>query len=124
MSAIETVPTVLAESKAKEQSVSASEIRIHPSNRFVYSANRGHDTISVFRFDEKTGKLVLIENENARCATPRNFNIDPSGQWLLCGGQDSHTLGVFAIDQKTGELAYNRSIVHAPSAICVLFGHE
>jgi 6-phosphogluconolactonase len=124
MTAMETIPTISEEAKAKEQFSSASEIRIHPNNRIVYAANRGHDTISVFGFDEKSGKLTLVEVENARCATPRNFNIDPSGQWLLCGGQDSHTLGVFAVNQETGELTYNRSIVHAPSAICVLFGHE
>lgn len=124
MKAIETVPTVSAAELAKEQSPSASEIRIHPSNKFVYSANRGHDTISVFRFDENTGKLTPVERENARCATPRNFNLDPTGRWLLCGGQDSHTLGVFEVNQETGELAFNRSIVHSPAAICVLFGNE
>jgi 6-phosphogluconolactonase len=122
MKVIETVPTVSPAELAKEQTSSASEIRIHPSNKFVYSANRGHDTISVFRFDENKGKLTLVERENARCATPRNFNLDPSGRWLLCGGQDSHTLGVFAVNQETGELTFNRSIVHSPAAICVLFG--
>lgn len=124
MKPLATVPTVPSEELAKEQAKSASEIRVHPNNKFVYSANRGHDTISVFRFDDKTGKLTVVERENARCATPRNFNLDPTGQWLVCGGQDSHTLGVFAINQQTGELSYNRSIVHSPAAICVLFGHE
>ncbi|MCA9084845.1 MAG: beta-propeller fold lactonase family protein, partial [Planctomycetaceae bacterium] len=53
-------------------------------------------------------------------ATPRNFNIDPSGKWLLAAGQDSHTLASFEINQESGELTYNRSVVHAPSCICVL----
>lgn len=121
---LETVPAVPAEEQAREQAVSASEIRVHPSGKFVYSANRGHDTITAFRFDEASGKLTVIEREHVRGATPRNFNIDPSGRWLLAAGQDSHTLAAFAINQENGELTYNRSCVFAPSAICVLFGPE
>lgn len=118
---IETVPRYLL---AKEQFKSCSEVRVHPSGKFLYAANRGHDTITAFRIDADTGELSFIERENVRGATPRNFNIDPSGKWLLAAGQDSSTLASFAIDGETGELTYNRSIVHAPICICVLFGHE
>ncbi len=124
MKAKQTIPTVPKEQLIKEQFKSASEIRVHPNGRFVYSANRGHDTITAFRVDDATGQLTVIEREHVRGATPRNFNINPSGKWLLAAGQDSHTLASFAIDQETGELTYNRNVVHAPSAICVLFSHE
>ncbi len=124
MTAKQTIATVPQEQLAKEKFKSASEIRVHPSGRFVYSANRGHDTITVFRVDPETGKLAVVEVEPVRGATPRNFNIDPSGRWLLAAGQDSHTLASFEINQDTGELTYNRNVVFAPSAICVLFGHE
>lgn len=124
MTAKQTIATVPAAELAKEQFKSASEIRVHPSGRFVYSANRGHDTITAFAVDQATGELSVIEVEPVRGATPRNFNLDPTGKWLLAAGQDSHTLAVFALDQETGELTYNRSIVHAPSAICVLMRPE
>ena len=120
----QTIPTVAKTLLAKELFKSASEIRVHPNGRFVYSANRGHDTITAFRVNQDTGELSVIEVENVRGATPRNFNLDPSGQWLLAAGQDSHTLAAFAVNQETGELTYNRSNVTAPSAICVLFEHE
>lgn len=124
MTARQTILTVPKDELVKEKFKSASEIRVHPSGQYVYSANRGHDTITAFRVNQDTGELVVIERENVRGATPRNFNIDPSGHWLLAAGQDSHTLACFEIDQRSGELAYNRSNVHAPSAICVLFQHE
>lgn len=124
MTAKQTIDTVPKSELAKEQFKSASEIRVHPSGKFVYSANRGHDTITAFKVDQQTGELSVIEVEHVRGATPRNFNLDPSGKWLLAGGQNSHTLASFAVDQQTGELTYNRSVVHAPSAICVLFEHE
>lgn len=124
MTAKQTLPTVPKEELDKEIFKSASEIRVHPNGRFVYSANRGHDSISVFAVDPKTGKLSVVEREFVRGATPRNFNLDPSGKWLLAGGQDSHTLAVFAVDSETGELTYNRSVISTPSPICVLFEHE
>lgn len=124
MTAVQTVETVPRDALAKEKFKSCSEIRVHPSGKFVYAANRGHDTVTAFRVDQESGNLTFIERENVRGATPRNFNIDPSGKWLLAAGQDSHTLASFEIDQATGELAYNRNVVIAPSCICVLFGHE
>ena len=124
MFAKQTIPSVPKEQLMEEPFNSASEIRVHPSGRFVYSANRGHDTITAYKVDPETGALSVIEREHVRGATPRNFNVDPTGQWLLAAGQDSHTLATFAIDPGTGALTYNRNVVHAPSAICVLFSHE
>ncbi|MCH1440375.1 MAG: lactonase family protein [Rubripirellula sp.] len=124
MIAKQTIPTIAPELLQKEIFKSASEIRVHPSGKYVYSANRGHDTITAFRVDQANGELSVIEVEPVRGATPRNFNLDPSGRWLLAAGQDSHTLAAFAINTDTGELTYNRSNVTAPSAICVLFQHE
>ncbi len=122
MTPFQTIPTVSEEAKAKEVTTSASEIRVHPSGKFVYAANRGHDTVTAFRIDETTGKLTLVEIEPIRGCWPRNFSLDPSGKWLLAAGQDSNTLAVFAIDAQTGELTYNRTMVMVPTPICVLFG--
>lgn len=121
MTAKQTLPTVPKEELAKEQFVSAAEICVHPSGKFVYASNRGHDTITAFRVNEQTGELTVVEREFIRGATPRNFNLDPSGTWLVAAGQDSHTLAAFVVDPATGELTYNRSIVFAPSPICVVF---
>ncbi len=114
------IPTVPQALLAKEQFKSCSEIRVHPSGQYVYAANRGHDTITAFKVDPMTGELLVVEVENARAVTPRNFNLTPDGRWELVGGQDSHTLAVFAVDAGTGELTYNRSVIHTPSPICVL----
>ncbi len=122
MTAVQTIPTVSDEAKAKEESVSASEIRVHPSGKFVFAANRGHDTITALRVEEETGKLSLIEVEPVRGSWPRNFNVDPSGKWLLAAGRDSQNIAVFAIDPHSGELTYTRNMVFVPTPICVLFG--
>ncbi len=123
MTLVETVPTVSSDAKAKERFVSAAEIRIHPSGKFVYASNRGHDTITAFARDESTGCLAKIECEPIRGSFPRNFNIDPSGRWLVAAGQVSNTLSVFEIDAATGELAFAQNVVNAPRPICVVFGY-
>jgi 6-phosphogluconolactonase len=122
MTALQTIATVPEEEKRKERTVSASEIRVHPSGRYVYAANRGHDTITAFRVDPDSGTLALIEREPVRGSHPRNFNIDATGRWLLAAGRDSNTVAVFEIDAKTGEMTYTGTSVMFPTPICVLFG--
>lgn len=116
----QTVPTLTEEQKAAEAFNSGSEVRVHPSGKFVYSANRGHDTITVFAVDQATGELSLVEREPVRGSWPRNFNLDPSGRWLLAAGRDSNTLAVFAIDQATGALGYKLETASVPAPICVV----
>ncbi len=121
MTPVQTIATLSEEVKAKETFNSASEIRVHPSGRFVYSANRGHDSISVFRVDD-TGTLEAVEVEAIRGGWPRNFNIDPTGKWLIAAGRDSNTATLFSIDAESGELTFMRETQPVPTPICVLFG--
>ena len=121
MTPVQTVEALSEATKAKEVFNSASEIRVHPSGKFVYSANRGNDTISVFRVEPATKDLSIVEVEPIRGSWPRNFNLDPTGKWLIAAGQKSNTATVFSIDQSTGELTYVRKSVTVPSSICVLF---
>lgn len=121
MTAGQTIPTLSEETKSKETFNSASEIRVHPSGKFVYSANRGHDSISVFKVNDD-GVLSSTEVEPIRGGWPRNFNIDPTGQWIIAAGRDSNTATVFQIDQATGELTFIRQTQTVPTPICVEFG--
>lgn len=77
---------------------------MHPSGKFVYSSNRGHDSIAVFEmaFGRGGGRLLtLLENTPNPGETPRNFGIDPTGRWLLTN-QDSDSSWCFEMNTKTG----------------------
>lgn len=115
-----TAPTVTREQKERERHNSTSEVRVHPSGKFVYVANRGHDTISVFSIDDSIGELSLVEQEPIRGSWPRNFNLDPSGRWLLAAGRDSNTLAVFAVDPGDGSLQFTQESAQVPAPICVV----
>jgi 6-phosphogluconolactonase len=97
-----------------------AEIHVHPTGRFVYGSNRGHDSVAVFSVGED-GALTLVEIEPTRGRTPRNFTIDPSGRWLLAANQESSTIAVFSIDPSTGALTPVGDPVATPTPVSILF---
>jgi 6-phosphogluconolactonase (cycloisomerase 2 family) len=82
-----------------------SEIVISPDGRFVYAANRLHDTIAWFAIDSD-GKLSWTGEEWTRGDYPRSFTIDPSGDFLYSCNQRSDAIACFRRDKKTGILAF------------------
>jgi 6-phosphogluconolactonase len=100
---------------------STAEIQVHPSGKFVYGSNRGHNSIAVFAVDGGAGRLTLVEHESTQGKAPRNFGIDPTGQFLLACNQDSHTIVGFRIDQQTGALTPTGQKLDVPSPVCVKF---
>ncbi len=100
---------------------SCAEVQIHPSGKFVYGSNRGHDSIAVFAVEPETGKLTCLEHQSTRGKTPRHFGIDPSGKWLLAENQASGSIVIFRIDSKTGRLHPTGQIVDVGAPVCVQF---
>lgn len=82
---------------------STAEIQIHPSGRFLYVANRGHDSLAVLHVDQSGRSLQFVACEPAE-PTPRSFHIDATGRFLLAAGEASGRLQVFRIDEQTGRL--------------------
>lgn len=103
---------------------STAEVLAHPSGRFLYGSNRGHDSIAVFRIDREAGTLTRVENEPVRGKIPRGFVLSPDGRWLLAAGQQSGTIAVFAIDQESGELDFAGSEIRVESPVCLRFQPE
>jgi 6-phosphogluconolactonase len=98
-----------------------AEVQLHPSGKFVYASNRGHDSVAVFAVDRKTGKLSMVERTPTGGKTPRHFTLDPSGQWLLAENQGSDTVVVFRVDSKTGRLTPHGQTVQVGSPVCAVF---
>ena len=96
-----------------------AEVQVHPSGRFAYGSNRGHDSIAMFKVDDATGKLTSIGHEPTGGKTPRNFGIDPSGRYLIAANQDSDTLVVFRIDPAAGRLQSTGIVIDVPAPVCV-----
>lgn len=104
-----------------KESNTTADVHVHPSGRFLYCSNRGHDSIAIFTIDRQTGRLTAAGHESTRGQTPRGFGIDPSGAWLVAANQKSNSLVVMAIDPRTGALKPNGRTAEAPCPVCVKF---
>ncbi len=96
-----------------------AEVVVHPSGRFLYGSNRGHNSIAIFAIDPQTGELSPVGHQASQIKTPRNFAIDPTGAYLIVANQDADSLIVFRIDPKTGELTPTGSVAEVPKPVCV-----
>jgi len=96
-----------------------ADIHIHPSGRFLYGSNRGHDSIVSYRVDRSSGYLDLINHHSTRGRTPRGFAVDPSGSFLIVANQDSDNIVAFRIDGQTGDLRQVSELDGLPTPTCV-----
>ena len=99
----------------------AAEIAIHPSGKFLYTSNRGDDSIAVFAIDQRSGRLTFVERVSSGGKTPRNFAIDPGGSHLLAANQDSGNIVEFTIDRSTGTLTSGGEVAKLASPVCLVF---
>ena len=97
---------------------STADVHVHPSGRFVYGSNRGHDSIAAFAVGAD-GTLTVLGHTPTGGRTPRNFMIDPSGTFLLAANQDSNTVVTFRIDQATGALGEPLHVAEVPTPVCL-----
>lgn len=110
---LETVSTLPGEVKGN----STAEVKVHPTGKFVYVSNRGHDSIAIFAVKD-TGTLEPLGHAGTGGKTPRNFNL--CGNFLLAANQDTGNVVVFRIDEKTGSLTPTGSSIKVPMPVCVL----
>ncbi len=96
-----------------------AEVQVHPSGKFVYGSNRGHDSIAIFRVDPANGKLTAAGHQKTLGKNPRNFALDPTGTFLLAENQDSDTVVVFRIDPESGGLTQVGEPIAVPKPVCI-----
>ena len=106
---------------ADRKGASTAEVVVHPSGKFVYVSNRGHNSIAIFAIDSKTRALTAVGHQSHKISTPRNFAIEPTGQYLLVANQSGDSVVSFRIDANTGELSPTGSSVEVPAPVCVRF---
>lgn len=116
----QTISTLPAGTENKNYST--AEVVVHPSGKFLYGSNRGHDTIAAFQVDPRNGQLTAVGHfAQGAVKVPRNFNIDPTGTYLLLEGQASNNIVVFRIDLQTGLLTPTGSSIEVGHPVCVKF---
>jgi 6-phosphogluconolactonase len=103
-----------------DKPTTSAEIAVHPSGKFVYSSNRGHDSIAVFRVNDDT-TLTPVGHTPTGGQQPRNFAIDPTGTYLVAANQKSDNILSFKINPGTGELTPTGQSIKLDAPTCVRF---
>lgn len=99
----------------------AAELEVHPSGKWLYASNRGHNSVVLFTIDPDKGTLTFVEEQGTGGKTPRHFGIQPSAKHLAIGNQDSGTVLVCRIDAGNGRLKPSGVFAQVQSPACVKF---
>ncbi|MEN1937439.1 lactonase family protein [Paenibacillus sp. 102] len=97
-----------------------SAIHISSDGRFVYAANRGHNSIAVFSVNQDSGELTFVESVYTEGDWPRDFILDPTEKFLIVINERTSNLVLFSRDESHGRLKLLQSDV-VPDPVCVKF---
>ncbi len=98
---VQTVPTLPPDFHGTSY---CAEVLVHPSGKFLYGTNRGHNSLAAFAIDPKSGALTSLGTTSCEGDFPRNMRMDPAGKFLLVSNERSGNLVVFKIDPQTAAL--------------------
>jgi 6-phosphogluconolactonase (cycloisomerase 2 family) len=96
-----------------------SELTTGRDGRFVYVANRGPDTVSVFAWEPEGGTLVAEVVTEGRW--PRHLAL--IGEHLYVANERSHSVTIFRVDPDTGIPRVQGEPVGEGSPTCLLLWH-
>ena len=118
LTAVQTLPTLPAGATAA--GVTTAEIVCHPSGKWLYTSNRGHESLTAYTI-AADGTLQFLHNVPALVKTPRSFAMDAAGRWLITAGQGDNKIAVLKIDAATGKLSATDGAATISSPACVAF---
>lgn len=96
-----------------------SDIHVHPSGKWVFCSNRGHDSIAVFEVEEQKGGLIRRGSELTRGKWPRSFALNDSGQLLMVGNVHTDSVSFFRFDGQVGTLDQAGDSLDVPDPVFV-----
>jgi 6-phosphogluconolactonase len=112
-----TIPTLPADFQGENLT---AELEFHPSGKYLYGSNRGHDSLVRYAAAED-GTLSLLGHTLIGAAEPRHFKVSPDGAWLVTADQKANQLSSFKIDPASGELTKVNTSGETQQPVCVLF---
>ena len=98
----------------------SSEITVSPDGRFLYAANRLHNSIAVFSI-AGDGRLDHVGETLTQGDYPSYFTLAPGGKFLYACNQRSDQITSFRIDRNTGMLTFTGHYTPVGTPLCITF---
>ncbi len=95
-------------------------IKIHPNNRFLFTSDRGNNSINLFSINSSDGKLSYSNSFDCHGNCPRDFSISNDGKFLICANLESNNISIFSINEFNGTLTHIQTTA-VPCPSCILF---
>ena len=117
LSTVQTVTTLPDGYTARN---TCSQIHLTASGKFLYVANRGHNSIAGFAVDAATGHLTSVGHV-ATESVPSAFSLDPAGSFVFAAGTASGRLASYRISGETGALTplATQAVGQRPAAVLI-----
>lgn len=114
-SPLQTVATIPAD---WDQHNGAAAIHISTDGRFVYTSNRGENTIAVFAVQDDL-TVRHIQSVPTAGDFPRDFELSQDENFLVASNQNTDNLTLYARDLESGELTLLQEGIACPEPVCV-----
>jgi 6-phosphogluconolactonase len=95
----------------------AADIHLSKNGKMLYTSNRGSNTITVFKVDEK-GNLQSVGQVDTHGTIPRNFHLTNDGKWMMVANQNSGNIALF--DLTKGDLPVFVSSTAIGTPVCIV----
>ncbi|WP_059105604.1 lactonase family protein [Shouchella shacheensis] len=118
---LEEVQVVSTLPEGYEDDSIGSAIHLTKDGRFLYVANRGHNSMASFSVNPYSGELSFVEHVSTEGDWPRDFHLDPSEEFLVASNQESSNLSVYARNKENGKLSLVNANIPVPHPVCVTF---
>ncbi len=117
---LEAIQRISALPEGFNGAIGGADIHVSHDGKFLYCSNRGEsNSISIFKINNKNGKLEIVGHQATKGIMPRNFNFDPAGNFLLVAHQKSDNIVIFKIDKKNGLLTDTGKRINIPNPVCI-----
>ena len=100
---------------------SGADLVLSADGRFLYSSNRGHDSIAIFEVSGSAPALRFVTTIPTGGWSPRGIGITPGGRLAYAANQGSNSVTSFFVDQTTGMLRPTGIPTATPSPSSIVF---
>ena len=105
--------------KQRQESAHAHSIMLDENNRYAFANDLGIDKVMIYRFDDKTGKLIPNPAQpfyqTKAGAGPRHFKFHPNGKFAFIINELDMTISALSYDKARGTLKEIQTVPTLPA---------
>ena len=116
---IQRISSLPVDCTMKNPENTTAQLLIHPSGKWIYVSNRGHDTIGCYSINVRTGELTAVGWYSSNGGCPRNFQFSQDGKLCIVANQNTHDIYSYTVDMETGALVDTGFNLTVPSPVCI-----